>query len=263
MLCPSNVGLGLRRHRLEPRQPLETAAHPPERIAVSPQTGRGRQLTDHPTKVFDTFAGTRMRGEETIDHVRVSLAQGRELLEERNYAARRVPGIRDVADAKLIGLAFRVTRELHERAARHQLRRQAPDAGRCAGPQQRSEQPETHIGNLCPPHLIDAMTGYHVPDFVAQHPGQLALVARHLDEPAMHVNKSVRQGERVDFRAIDDLEDLGQLGPPRHGRQCPAQITTYPLTPPNSCATAGRGAHSNPDDTDRAHACVPEQRSLR
>ena len=63
------------------------------------------------------------------------------------------------------------------------------------------------------------MTGCHVPDLVAEHAGELRLVAQERQDPAGDVDVSARKRERVDRRLIDDGEVPRQVGPFGRARQ--------------------------------------------
>ncbi len=160
-------------------------------------------------RLLDTIGGLRVRGERLGKGARFLLLLRLNLLEETDESLRIVARLVHILQSKIISFRFEITLELHESQRQSQagsLIHSISDAASYENQRQRA-----NLGPIRPCHLAHLVAGAHVGNLMRHDSGEFRLFVGCQDQPGIHIEKPARQGERVDFIGVNDLDSEGYL----------------------------------------------------
>jgi hypothetical protein len=157
-------------------------------------------------RLGDAALFRRMGREPRIHRPGGTLALGEQDLEHLRHAIRIDAGPHDVLDAVAIRLELILAAEARKQRARAELDRRAARLALAHRGREDAQESESKVGLLRFLHLLDRVPLRDVADLVAEHAGNLRQRLGALDQPAVDVDEAAGNGERVDLRAVDDVE---------------------------------------------------------
>ena len=161
-------------------------------------------------KILTVFAGTALVVAGVRGHPYRWLAAAclAHLLPQGHAGTRVEAGIGHQLNAQLIRLAFVTAREGQYDAVLSAGAESAHD-GVALGPFDTGgalDHRQAELGGLLGRDAFVGVTRQHVRDLVADHCGQLILIAGDLEQAGVHADIAAGQGEGVDITGIDDIE---------------------------------------------------------